>query len=142
MEVVTDKPDSTDEPVVRRKATFEDLLKKKLQKEEDKFKTKDIYVKSMDATLTFKKPKEELVLEVIEDIGDGQNSEQMVKAFEKLIYHCCDLLQSSELHSELGVVDPLDTVNALFDLGEKMGLGEQLMDLINIEGRVEAVKNL
>lgn len=125
----------------KKKATFNDLLKKKIKKEEDQLKTKDILVASMDAYLTFKTPSDSLTLDVIDDIQDGKDTAKMVKGFEKLIYQCCDQLQDPELHKELGVVDPLDTVDILFDLGEKMAIGEQLMDLVNVEGKVKVIKN-
>jgi len=125
----------------QRKATLNDLLKKKIQKDEDKLKTKDIFVASMDAYLTFKTPSEQLALDVIDDIQDAKDTSKMVKGFEKLIYHCCDLLQNPDLHKELGVVDPLDTVDVLFDLGEKLAIGEQLMDLVNVDGKVKVIKN-
>lgn len=124
-----------------KKATFKDLIAKKLKKDEEQFKTKDIYVKSMDAILTFKKPKDDLAVEAMNDIQNGGDISKMVEAFKKLIYHCCDMLQDTELHKELDVVDPFDTVNKLFDLGEVIGIGEQLMDLIDIDGKVEAIKN-
>lgn len=125
----------------KRKATFDDLLKKKLKKEEKQNKTKNIYVTSMDAFLTFKMPKDDFALEILAEVEDGKDTEKLVKAFEKLIYQCCDLLQDPELHKELGVVDPLDTVASLFDLGEIMALGDQLVDMIDVEGRVEVIKN-
>lgn len=124
-----------------KKATFEDLLKKKLQREKDRFKTKDIYIVSMDAILTFKKPKDEFIYEVIDDIQDSKDTEKMVAAFKKLIYQCCDMLQDSALQKELGVVDPFDIVDKLFDLGEVISIGEQLADFIDVEGKVEQIKN-
>lgn len=125
-----------------KKATFKDLIAKKLKKEEDAFKVKDIYVSSMDATLTFKKPKDDLILDVIDDIGEGQDTRKMIGAFKKLIYMCCDMLQDTELHNQLDAVDPFDTVEKLFDLADIMEIGEQLMDMINIGGKAEEIKNL
>lgn len=124
-----------------KKATFKDLIAKKLKKEENQFKTKDIYVSSMNATLTFKKPKDDTILDIMDEIGDGQDVRKMVEAFKKLIYQCCDMLQDTELHKELEVIDPFDTVEKIFDLGDIMEIGEQLMDLINIGGKVEQIKN-
>ena len=124
-----------------KKATFKDLLAKKLQKENEQFKTKDIFVTSMDASLTFKKPNDDLVLDVMDEIGDGQDTRKMVGAFKTLIYHCCEMLQDPELHEQLEVVDPFDTVDKLFDLKDVMEIGDQLMYLINISGKVEEIKN-
>lgn len=124
-----------------KKATFKDLIAKKLQKEQNQFKIKDIYVSSMDATLTFKKPKDDLILDVMDEIGEGEDTRRMVSAFKKLIYQCCDMLQDTELHKELDVIDPFDTVDKLFELADIMEIGEQLMDLINVGAKVEEIKN-
>lgn len=124
-----------------KKATFKDLIAKKLKKEEQQFKTSDIYVSSMDATLTFKKPKDDVIIDIMDEIGDGAKVSTMIPAFKKLIYLCCDMLQDTELHKELDVIDPFDTVEKLFDLGDIMEIGEQLMDLVNINSKVEEIKN-
>ncbi|MFA5527653.1 MAG: hypothetical protein WC996_03485 [Peptostreptococcales bacterium] len=125
-----------------KKATFKDLIVKKIQKEESITKVKDIYVSSMNATLTFKKPKDDFILNAIDEMGDMKSTRVIVEVYEKLIYHCCEMLQDPELHKELEVVDPLDTVNALFDLQDKMEIGEQLMDFFDLNQRNEEVKNL
>jgi len=125
-----------------KKATFKDLIAKKLKKESEIEKTKDIYVSSMDATLTFRKPSDDSILDVMDDIGDGKDTRTMVNAFKKLIYLCCDMLQDTELHEKIEVVDPFDTVDKLFDLADIMEIGEQLMDMLNIGSKVEGIKNL
>lgn len=124
-----------------RKATFKDLVNKKIKKDENKLKTKDIYIGSMEATLTFKKPKEEIVLEVLDSIGDGKNVSLLVEQFKKVIYHSCEMLQDTELHKELEVLDPFEVVDLLFEVGEVLEIGEQLMDLMDIEGNVKEIKN-
>jgi len=124
-----------------KKATFKDLLAKKIFKEQNQFKSKDIFVSSMDATLSFKKPSDDMVLDVMEEIGEGKDTKKMVIAFKKLIYMCCDMLQDTELHKELDIADPFDTVEKLFDLADILEIGEQLMDLIDIGGKAEQIKN-
>jgi len=123
------------------KATFKDLLNKKIQKEKDQFKAKDIYVSSMDRALTFVKPKDDVLLDVIDEMGEGKGTGEMVQAFKTLIYHCCPMLQDTEFHKELEILDPMDVVQAVFDLSDIMEIGEQLMELVNINAKVEAIKN-
>ena len=123
------------------KATFKDLLEKKIKKEQEQFKAKDINVTSMDRALTFIKPKDDVLLDVIDEIGEGKGTGEMVQAFKTLIYHCCPMLQDMELQSQLEVLDPLDTVQAIFDLSDIMEIGEQLMELVNISAKVEEIKN-
>jgi len=124
-----------------QKATFKDLLNKKIQKEQNQFKAKDINVTSMDRALTFIKPKDDVLLDVIDEMGEGKSTGEMVQAFKTLIYHCCPMLQDSELHTQLEVLDPLDTVQAIFDLSDIIEIGEQLMELVNINAKVEEIKN-
>ncbi len=125
-----------------KKATFKDLVAKKLQRDEDKFKTKDVYVQSLDATLTFKKPDDDLILETIDAIDEGKSdSKLIVEAFKKLIYQCCDMLQDPELHKELEVQDPFDVVSKIFDAVEIMDLGNKLSDFVNLNGKIEDIKN-
>jgi hypothetical protein len=124
-----------------KKATFKDLISKKMKKEEDALRTKDIYVSSMDATLTFKKPKDDLIFDAIEEIDDAKDVKKIASAYKKLIYLCCDMLQDTELHKEIDVVDPFDTVESLFDLADIMEIGEQLMDMLNIGDKIEQIKN-
>lgn len=124
-----------------KKATFKDLIAKKIKKEENKYKIKEIYVTSMGSILTFKKPNEDLMLDTIDDIGDGKNTRNIYAAFKKLIYMCCDMLQDTELHKELEVIDPLDVVNLIFEFEDIMEIGEQLMDFINPSSKVEEIKN-
>jgi hypothetical protein len=124
-----------------KKATFKDLIAKKIQKEADQFKVTEIYVTSMDATLTFQKPKDNLILDVMDEMGDMQVVSKIVGGYKKLIYHTCNMLHDSELQKELEVVDPFDTIEKLFNLADIMEIGEQLMDLIDMADKVETIKN-
>lgn len=124
-----------------KKATLEDLIAKKIQKEKDKNKTKDIYISSMDKILTFVKPKENVVLDAIDEIGDGKDTRNTISAFKHLMYECCPLLQNQELQKELEILDPYDIVDVLFELGEVMKIGEQLVDLFGLGSIDENIKN-
>ena len=124
-----------------KKATLKDLIAKQLQKENNKDKTYEIPVKSMGKSLIFKRPSDELKLDLIDEIGDGKNIRNVIAVYKKLIYLTCDLLQNTELHEELGVVDPFDTVDKIFDLDDLMNIGEQLMDAMDTGSVGEDIKN-
>ena len=124
-----------------KKATFKDLIARKLQKEADQFKAKDIYVSSMDVALTFVKPKDDLILDTLDGIGDKKETRNIVAAYKKLIYHCCNMLQDVELHKELEVKDPYDVVDQIFNLADILEIGEQLMGFIDIGSKVDEIKN-
>lgn len=123
------------------KATFDDLIKRKIQKEKDQQRTKDIYVSSMDRTLTFKTPKDETVLDILDEMGDMKLTSSVIRGYKKLIYLCCDMLQDTNLQEEIGVQDPFDTVDVLFSLSDVTEIGEQLMELIDVGGKDEEIKN-
>lgn len=123
------------------RATFQDLLAKKLQRESDKQKTTEIVVPSMGKALVFKKPNDDTLIDLIENVGDGEDTRAIVEAYRKLIYMTCDALQDTKLHEELEVVDPYDTVGALFDVADVMQIGAALSDFVGISGTGESVKN-
>ena len=123
------------------KATFQDMIARKMQKEQDKHKTKEIEVKSIGKVLVFDKPSDDLVLNCIEEIGDGTNIRKTLEAYKKLIYHTCALLQSIELQEKLEIIDPYDTVNAVFDLADILQIGEDLTDFVGFGTVAEEIKN-
>lgn len=122
------------------KATLKDLIAKKLQKDNEKTKSYEINVKSMGKSLTFKKPSDEMRLDMLDEMGTEPDIRTMMSAYKKIIYLSCDLLQNQELQEELGVVDPFDTVDSIFDLDDILEIGEQLMDAM--DSPVDKVKNL
>jgi hypothetical protein len=124
-----------------QKATFKDLLAKKIQKEQDQFKSKDIEITSLGKTLTFIKPKDNVLIDVIDEMGEGKSTGDMVQAFKTLIYHTCPMLQDTELHSQLEINDPDEVVSAIFDLSDIMEIGQELMELVNINVKIDEIKN-
>ena len=122
------------------KATLKDLIARKMQKENDKVKYYEIPVKSMGGkVLIFKKPSDEMRLDMMDDLGDDPNTRDVVDMYKKLIYRSCELLQDGSLQEELEIIDPYDTVNTIFDLDDIMDIGEKLMDAM--EPPVEEIKN-
>lgn len=124
-----------------QRATFQDLINKHMEKEKKAQKLIKIYVPSMDREMIFKTPDDDLVLEIMDDITDTDDLKGAVKAYSKLIYLTCDLLQNPELHKELDIVDPFDTVKVIFDIDEIMTIGDQLVSHINLIPRDEEIKN-
>ena len=124
-----------------QKATFDDLINKKLQKEVNQNKTIDIYISSMDRTITFKKPSDDNILDAIDEIGDNKDTKTVINAYKKLIYKNCDMLQDSKLQETLGVVDPFDTVDKIFNLTDITEIGDQLLDSDNVQKKYNQVKN-
>lgn len=124
-----------------KKATFKDLIAKKKQKEESLHKFKEIEVKSMGKSLIFKKPGDEIILSIMDEIGGNPDTTSIAKAYKKLIYRTCEALQDSELQRELQIVDPLDTVDAIFELSDILSIGEELFEFSGIGSMGEEIKN-
>ena len=90
--------------------TLEDNTRAKLQRDKDKLTMKEIEVPSLGKALLFKRPTDEMILDYIEAAGEDASPRNMVRHYEEIIYMCCEMLQNPELHEELEVVDPIDTV--------------------------------
>lgn len=124
-----------------KKATFKDLIAKKKQKEESLHKFKEIEVKSIGKSLIFRKPSDEVMLSVMDDIGTNADTRAITAAYKKLIYKTCEALQDAELQKELEVIDPFETVDAIFDLADILTIGEELFQFSGIANVGEEIKN-
>lgn len=123
-----------------QKATFKDLIAKKLQKEKEQFKSKEIYISAMDRFLTFVKPKEEILIDIMDNISEENTMSENLEMTRKLIYHSCPMLQDVELHNELGIQDPYDVVKEIFDLADITEIGAELNTLVGFEDKAEELK--
>ena len=123
------------------KATFQDLLARKLQRENDKLKVKEISIPSMGKALLFKKPSDGAVVDVVGATINSNDVQQLYEAYKKVIYMTCDTLQNPELHKELGITDPFDVVQALLEPTDVFEVGNQLMEFVGFEQVDEKVKN-
>lgn len=63
----------------------------------------------------------------------------LLLVYREMIYDCCPTLQDPELCKALGLVDPLDVVDALFDPMELMTLSSQLVDWLGLGGKGQDV---
>ena len=126
-----------------QKATLKDLILKKKIKEENKFKTKEVYIKGIDKTLVFNKLSEEKILDLMSDVKDMENINirENYELCKQVIYFSCPMLQDTELHKELEVVDPLDTVTSLFEMKEVFEITEEITELTGLGDFVDNVKN-
>ncbi len=123
------------------KASFQDLIARKMQKEQDKHKFIEINVSSMGKSLVFKKPSDDAVMDTMDEIRNGQTTGNAFRAYKKLIYLACDTLQDPQLHEELQIKDPFDTAGEIFDFVEIMEIGDKLMDFVGITNMGDEIKN-
>ncbi|OSA89053.1 UNVERIFIED_ORG: hypothetical protein B2H98_13920 [Clostridium botulinum] len=124
-----------------KRATFQDLIAKKLKRDKERIQFKEIEVSSMGMSLQFKKLEEEKVLDIADEFEKTEGLAEQIAITRKLIYLSCPMLQDEKLHEELGIKDPFDTVKVLFDLKDTNEIGEQLMALLGLSNADKEIKN-
>lgn len=128
-----------------QKITFEQLVQRSIQREQDKMKVAEIEVPSIGGTLLLKTIPENKLLDIIEEGQKGNSLSENIAAERKLIYYCCPMLQDTKLHQELGITEPFDVVEKLFDLQETDFIAKEAMKLNGVESfaeeKTEEIKN-
>lgn len=126
-----------------KKATLKDLLIKKKIREENKFKSKEVYIESIDKTLVFNKLSEEKTLDLMSEVKDLENINlrENYELCKQMIYFSCPMLQNTELHKELEITDPLDVIPTLFTMKEVFDITKEITDLIGIGDFISEIKN-
>lgn len=109
-----------------KKLTFDDLIRRKTQREEERNQTKEIEAPSMGGTLVFSKPDEDEILNIMDKLGDNRKLQDVAKAYRELIYNCCNMLHDDNLQKEYGVVDPYDIVDKIFTKQDILKIGNEL----------------
>lgn len=109
-----------------KRLTFDDILARKLQREQDKMKIMTIYIPSMGGELVFNSLPDHKILEILDENEDESKTENIETA-RKLIYMSCKDLQSPELHKLLEVSDPIDVVRTIFTFRETSDIGTELL---------------
>lgn len=126
---------------ILKKATLQDFLAKKVKKEEGKNSTIDIYVTSMDRTITLKKPSDDRLYDYANSVGSMQDIRVVIEANKQLIYDCCQELRSTELHEALGIKDPYDVMNELFEITDIKEIMNKFNKFIGNKNINEEIKN-
>lgn len=120
-----------------QKITFEQLVQRSIQREQDKMKVKEIEISSIGGTLLLKKISENKLLDIIDEGQKTNCLSENIAVERKLIYLCCPMLQDTKLHQELGVTEPFDVVEKLFDLQETDFIAKEIMKLHDVENFAE-----
>ena len=119
------------------KLTLAELLRRKEQMLESKKtkKTIDLYVKSIDATITISEPDGALCRDA-NDMEPGEGDKY-------LCYECITEpnLKSKEVQDAFGCTEPMDVVDIIFEPGEIPQIAIECMKLAGYMGGVEQVKN-
>ncbi len=119
------------------KLTLAELLRRKEQmlESKEKKKTRDLYVKSIDAVITVEEPSGALCRDA-NDMEPGEGDKYMC-------YECIvePNLKDAEVQKQFGCTNPMDIVDVIFAPGEIPQIAIECMKLAGYMGGVEAVKN-
>lgn len=121
--------------------TLNDFIAKAQQKKQDEFRIKKVYIKSLDGEITIEKIGLNSITNAIDSIQKDESMANIIDVYKELIYSSCKMLHNKELHNSLEVTDPLDTVTELFELGEIMEIGEEILSLHGFGDLQATVKN-
>ena len=119
------------------KLTLAELMRRKEQMLASKKnkRTQDLYVKSLDATITIEEPDGALCRDA-NDMEAGEGDKYMC-------YECIvePNLKDKELQESFGCKEPMDIVEMIFKAGEIPQIAIECMKLAGYMGGVETVKN-
>lgn len=114
-----------------KKVTIKDLIAKAEQSKEDKKELRQLYITSLDGTITIMKPDRALVYESMDmDEEDGDRY---------LVYNCVvePNLKDKDLQNTYKTVSPLDIVDKIFDPGEVASISKEI---VRLAGYIDSVK--
>ena len=110
------------------RATFDDLIRLKLRREEQRGNSVEIMIESLGKPLLFVAPSRDQQLDFIGTVRKSADFSGSYEAYRCLVYDCCPALHSKELHTEFNVEDPYDIIDKLFGPIEVMHIGDELAD--------------
>lgn len=123
------------------KVTLKELIEKKLERDNKKTATKDIYIESLGGSITFNNPSDAARIEYSEKVK-SESYVDMVDGMVKLIYDCCPMLHSKELQESIEVDYPYDTVRSIFDVTEITDIGVKLINFFDNDENDNAEEKL
>lgn len=114
------------------RATFDDLIARKLAKDSKRGEIRDIYVPSLGKTLAFERPADAVAIRFLDELTADGDTASLYEAYKSMIYRCCPALQSVKLAAELGAVVPTDTVPMIMDIDDVLDVGAKLMIFLGL----------
>lgn len=115
-----------------KKVTLQDLIARAEQKKQDKKELRQLYIESLDGTITIIKPDRKLILEAM-DMEDESEGDKY------LVYNCVvdPNLKDKELQQAYKVVSPMDIVDDVFEPGEIANISKEI---VRLAGYIDSVK--
>lgn len=130
--------------------SIEDLIAKKLKKDQNKNKILDIYLEEDNRNIKVKMPSDKEILKIVSSIAssadeDGNiNLEAFTEAATPLIYNCCPMLHDKELQKACEVDgDCWEVVEKIFGWNERVKIAQEILENSSVkpENLDEDIKN-
>jgi hypothetical protein len=119
----------------KNKLTLQELIKRKESIKSKKNERRDLYIKSLDATITIEKQSRDLFLEA----ADAEDTDVYI-VYNSVIE---PNLKDTDLHKAFGVVSPPEIVDAIFQPGEIPMISKEVFSLSGFSNdNVQVVEEL
>lgn len=116
-----------------RKITFDELVARREQRENDKLKVGVLQIPGTGVGLEARMPPQKAVLELYGELGSAQSALEALQCGNHALYACCPQLQDRSLQKELGVdEDPMRIIDALFSPVEQDQLGGEALRFLGL----------
>ena len=116
-----------------RKITFDELVARREQRENDKLKVGMLTIPGTGVGLEARMPPQKAVLELYGELGSAKDTLEALRCGNHALYVCCPQLQDRALQKELGVDEnPMGILDVLFTPVEQDQLGGEALSLIHI----------
>jgi hypothetical protein len=124
-----------------KKMTITDLISKKEKLLSKNNTTEEIYIPSLDSSITIRKPSRALCLEALSMAQDA-NKQDMADIY--MAYNCIvePNLKDDKLQKEFSCVEPIDIVEKVFEVGEISSISGTCLQMAGYSDQVKAVKDL
>lgn len=119
-----------------KKITIKELIAKKDELKNKKDETKELYIKSLDANITIRKPDKALCMDAM-DMGLKGGDEFMV-------YHSVidPKLKDKDLQSAYECVSPMEIVEKVFEIGEISLIAKECISLAGFTDSVKVIDEI
>lgn len=116
-----------------RKITFDELVARREQRENDKLKVGMLTIPGTGVGLEARMPPQKAVLELYGELGSAKDTLEALRCGNHALYVCCPQLQDRALQKELGVDEnPMGILDVLFTPVEQDQLGGEALRFLGL----------
>ena len=115
------------------KLTFEQLVARREQREQDKFRVGLLTLPGSGEGLEARTPDKSVILQLYGELTAAQTHLEGLECGRHALYDVCPQLRDTELHAALGCQDdPMGVLDALFSVAEQDQLGGQALRFLGL----------